>query len=433
VGQPAPGAALSYDLDGNILYDGRWNYTWDGENRLLKMQSLQWTQPAAPAFLPKTTLAATILIFRYDGLSRRLSKRTITILNGVATDAMEGYLYDGWNTVMITKLDPLSASETSLGRRWSCVWRPDVGSSLYARSGWQNAGGVGGLAWLQTGAAQNLYTSIHGYMGDILNGTAEIHVPMADHLGNIRHYVQFKSGTGNVGYGNYTTMTAALSANFEYDAFGREVRANGTAVPAANTPPTLTVGTPFADALPFHFSSKFTDPESGLNYYGYRYYDPRDGRWLGRDPNEERGGENLYGICFNDTLNLLDVAGRNPLSAVGGAISRILGGRRLFNDGCHLGDTLTGERTISCSAKCEYSDREECDRQGVTGKAKIAGKVRVTANFVCVAGSLPTTTVWKYVSHTNIEDPAQVCDCAKGLGDPKWKTTNLETGGNPSY
>jgi hypothetical protein len=24
--------------------------------------------------------------------------------------------------------------------------------------------------------------------------------------------------------------------------------------------------------LPFHFSSKFTDQESGFNYYGYRFY-----------------------------------------------------------------------------------------------------------------------------------------------------------------
>jgi hypothetical protein len=30
----------TYDVDGNLLSDGRWNYTWDGENRLLSMTSL---------------------------------------------------------------------------------------------------------------------------------------------------------------------------------------------------------------------------------------------------------------------------------------------------------------------------------------------------------------------------------------------------------
>ncbi len=31
---------FTYDADGNLLSDGRWNYTWDGENRLVSMTSL---------------------------------------------------------------------------------------------------------------------------------------------------------------------------------------------------------------------------------------------------------------------------------------------------------------------------------------------------------------------------------------------------------
>ena len=30
---------FSYDLDGNMTSDGRWNYTWDAENRLIKVES----------------------------------------------------------------------------------------------------------------------------------------------------------------------------------------------------------------------------------------------------------------------------------------------------------------------------------------------------------------------------------------------------------
>jgi YD repeat-containing protein len=26
-----------YDLDGNLISDGRWDYVWDGENRLISM------------------------------------------------------------------------------------------------------------------------------------------------------------------------------------------------------------------------------------------------------------------------------------------------------------------------------------------------------------------------------------------------------------
>jgi len=31
--------AFTYDLDGNMTSDGRWNYIWDAENRLIKVES----------------------------------------------------------------------------------------------------------------------------------------------------------------------------------------------------------------------------------------------------------------------------------------------------------------------------------------------------------------------------------------------------------
>jgi RHS repeat-associated protein len=281
------------------------------QNRLISMTAPVWTQPAGGFLGGQTTLDAITLSFRYDGLSRRISKKVTTTRNGVVTSTMEGYLYDGWNPVMITKLDPAATSETVLTRKWSCLWRPDLTSSLYARSSWQKAGGVGGLAWLQTGAAQTL-ASDNNPSAPSLQGTCEIHIPMADHMGNIRNYIHARSTAVDDGSGTgstYAMVNFTPSANFEYDAFGREVRANGTTVAAASTPPGLTAGTSYTDALPFHFSSKFTDPESGLNYYGYRYYDPKDGRWLGRDPIGEDGGKNLYGMAKNNLVDGSDYLG----------------------------------------------------------------------------------------------------------------------------
>ena len=221
---------------------------------------------------------------------------------------------------MITQLNAAASSETVLTRKWSCLWRPDVGSSLYARTSWQKAGGVGGLAWLQTGAAQTLATDNLFS----LQGTCEIHIPMGDHMGNIRNYIHARATTVNDGSGPYAMVNFTPSANFEYDAFGREVRANGTTVAATNTPPGLTAGTSYADALPFHYSSKFTDPESGLNYYGYRFYDAKDGRWLSRDPIAERGGANIYGFVENNPNNQYDIDGRF-FNIIGGLVSVGLG------------------------------------------------------------------------------------------------------------
>jgi len=46
-------------------------------------------------------------------------------------------------------------------------------------------------------------------------------------------------------------------------------------------------------------------------YYGYRYYDPKTGRWPSRDPIEEEGGVNLYAFVRNDGLNKWDVLGEH--------------------------------------------------------------------------------------------------------------------------
>lgn len=47
-------------------------------------------------------------------------------------------------------------------------------------------------------------------------------------------------------------------------------------------------------------------------YYGFRYYDPRTGRWPSRDPIWENGGLNIYGMLGNDSVNVWDLLGLKP-------------------------------------------------------------------------------------------------------------------------
>jgi hypothetical protein len=49
-------------------------------------------------------------------------------------------------------------------------------------------------------------------------------------------------------------------------------------------------------------------------YYGYRYYDPKTGRWPSRDPIEEEGGVNLYAFVLNDGSNRVDYIGQFSLN-----------------------------------------------------------------------------------------------------------------------
>jgi hypothetical protein len=53
------------------------------------------------------------------------------------------------------------------------------------------------------------------------------------------------------------------------------------------------------------------DGETGLVYYGMRYYLPQLGRFISRDPIEELGGVNLYAFCGNDGTNRFDYLGMN--------------------------------------------------------------------------------------------------------------------------
>jgi len=66
-----------------------------------------------------------------------------------------------------------------------------------------------------------------------------------------------------------------------------------------------------AKVNPFMFSTKYYDWETGLYYYGHRYYNPSTGRWLSRDPIGEKGGKNLYGFVKNNPISCVDRLGLN--------------------------------------------------------------------------------------------------------------------------
>ncbi|HHS97404.1 MAG TPA: hypothetical protein ENK08_05820 [Chloroflexi bacterium] len=110
------------------------------------------------------------------------------------------------------------------------VWGLELSGSL------QGAGGIGGLVYATDG---------------------------------ITNYRYLYDANGNVG--QLVGASGDVAAHYEYDPFGRETYARGA-----------------VDNV-FGFSTKYHDDETGLVYYGYRYYSPELGRWLNRDPIEELG------------------------------------------------------------------------------------------------------------------------------------------------
>ena len=70
---------------------------------------------------------------------------------------------------------------------------------------------------------------------------------------------------------------------------------------------------PMAKINPFRFSTKWWDEETGLGWWGYRFYDSGTGRWVGRDPIGEEGGKNLYQYIVNPVQGI-DILGMKPLT-----------------------------------------------------------------------------------------------------------------------
>ena len=64
-----------------------------------------------------------------------------------------------------------------------------------------------------------------------------------------------------------------------------------------------------ADMFSFRFSTKFCDPQTGLYWFGHRFYDPRIGRWISPDPLGLRGGINPYVMAINDPIDNWDYLG----------------------------------------------------------------------------------------------------------------------------
>ena len=60
----------------------------------------------------------------------------------------------------------------------------------------------------------------------------------------------------------------------------------------------------------YTFTQKERDPESGLYYFGRRFYHPGLGRWLSTDPEDEKGGSfNLYAYGRQNPLKYVDPDG----------------------------------------------------------------------------------------------------------------------------
>jgi RHS repeat-associated protein len=235
----------------SYTYDGAGRLSEDGTwwynwNTLGQLTSL-WRKPNTA---PDPKVNTESISYSYDSDGRRTGRtRTVTYFDSTPTlTETSKVLWEKWHPVM----EERTLNGAALPRRWF-VWGRDVSGSI------GGAGGIGGLVSIKEDGGRTL-------------------LPMDDGLGNIIAVVD--------------ASTRGVIARYDYGPFGEIVSENGE------------VG-----ACPFRFQSKWWDAAAGLNYFGYRHYNPKMGRWLSRDPLGEAGGFNLYAYCGNDPVNKWDYLG----------------------------------------------------------------------------------------------------------------------------
>jgi len=172
------------------------------------------------------------------------------------TQRVDQFYYEGWHLVAETR----TSGSTQTVYRYT--WGLDVAGIRSGEYG-PEAGGIGGLLAI---------TEVRGT-------ETNVYFPVADHNGNIHSLIDATSGV--------------TVANYEYDPYGVLVGETGDR----------------PDRCSLRFQSKYFDRETGLYYYGYRYYDPLTTKWLTRDPLGERGGVNLTAFCEGDPVNGVDPLG----------------------------------------------------------------------------------------------------------------------------
>jgi RHS repeat-associated protein len=282
---------------------------------------------------------------RYDPLRRQVLKQVSSWDTSTANWVLQKtvrFTYDGWNVIEEEQLQDSGSGFQPLAITRH-IWGTDVSGTL------QGAGGVGGLLKAE----------------ETIGTAASSHYYWYDGNGNV---VGLMRGNGTV------------DAVYRYSAFGgkAEVSVNSSTFAARN---------------PYRFSTKYLDAEvettEGTYYYGYRHYATALGRWLSREPLQERGGANLYGFVYNQPTGYVDVLGMNPFAAAipataGAALTdgplpigdALLAGARIGAGLWELGEAIDdalsrprNRRRWVCDASCNVQKIREdaCCSDRVTG------------------------------------------------------------------
>jgi len=324
---------LSYGYDAAFNVSARTNnalaqtFTLNDANELTGLSS-SGTLTVAGTGTPDTINASSANITQYaDGTyagTGRSITDTYTVADGAQEVTVEANLStsatlsydgngnltsDGWRAFAYD--DENRLTKVSVTADWQTEFVYDGLGRMRLRKEWVYLPSEGGSYWWQAATNRYVYDGMRvvqerdgsnnalvSYtrgldLSGSLEGAGGIGGLLArtDHRSAAPHAYYHADGSGNV----TMLMTGAqtVAARYWYDPFGNTIAAKGV----------------LADANVYRFSSKEHLAQSGLYYYGYRFYEPNLQRWPNRDPIGEDGGINLYRFVGNSPVNYEDPMG----------------------------------------------------------------------------------------------------------------------------
>jgi RHS repeat-associated protein len=172
------------------------------------------------------------------------------------------------------------------GRRVQMITRKGAGTAETKRFVWE-----GSRIAEEKDGQNNLLKRYFGQGVQVVSGDKPgLYYYTRDHLGSIREL---------------TDATGAVRARYSYDLWGKRTKILGD------------IDSDFG-------YTGYWELENGLKLTWYRAYSPWLGKWLSRDPIEEKGGLNLYAYVMNNSIINIDKDGLINASEYGAGLAGVL-------------------------------------------------------------------------------------------------------------
>ncbi len=280
------GASYTYDFAGNrtsktnYLNGTTWNYGYDAIYELLQV----------------THDGSTKESFSYDAVGNRLSSLSVpsysyNTSNELTATSNGSYTYDANGN---TLSDPSGKSYSwDFENRLIQAVVPGTGTVAFkydpfGRRIYKSSPTFTGI-FVYDGA--NLTETVNASGSEVARytPTQEIDETLAELRGSTTDYYEADA------LGSITSLSSsagALANTYTYDSFGNLTNSTGTV------------------RNPFQFTGREFDPETGIDYYRARYYNPTSGRFISEDPDSFRSDDlDFYRYVHNSPINDTDPSG----------------------------------------------------------------------------------------------------------------------------